>query len=516
MTMMNGSMLSTARCFSSSTATQQQQLPRSIYVAKLRRAFLLRVHPDRFRACSPETRRRQSELVHAISDRMAQPDFLAYTCDEGIDNNVSKKNTSQSTSPLKYVLEHKDGSILEHSMSLNESVENVLLNMVAALESTSSLSMPPPPPTPTSSTTHDQQQQQQQEHEILWSSPRDSHGAGGVNHQYDVNSRAGRDLMSFLRTMDLDLIQERRASRMDVNAVTLVARRAFSFLSINGTGLGWSSASFCVLLRSLVELHEEHGSKFHVDSFYPLQLVWSSEEFDNPIDMFGGILYLNPASTPIQWLETFLTITQDTLDTYAANQAELNQNKSLVRGAFGGVKFTKGHSCSHEDYHQFLSRLAKSLSTKDGANEHETTTSTALTLESIVVTVEASCRRAVLTREGVIRVGATMDTEQISRAISKHSLEASERVQAEAERKLKCRETIDRAQWELGLLRVHAHTKLVQSEQINECLVRLLAMDQERDQLKRNLAGNSLGIAASGQFCHLGDDGSVVIPWDWR
>ena len=43
--------------------------------------------------------------------------------------------------------------------------------------------------------------------------------------------------------------------------------------------------------------------------------------------------------------------------------------------------------------------------------------------------------------------------------------------------------------------------------------------DEETDVrllLQRTLAGNSLGIAASGHFCHLGDDGSLVIPHDWR
>lgn len=346
----------------------------------------------------------------------------------------------------------------------------------------------------------------------------------GVNHEYDVNTHRGRDLLLFLASpsMDIDVIKERRSSRMDVTAVALVARRAFSFLSIDGTGLGWSSASFAILLRSLVALHEEHGSKFHVSSFYPLQLVWSSEEFEHPIDLYGGILYLNPASTPIQWLDTFLTITQDTLDEFAANQRQLQENRSIVQDAFGGVKFHKGHSCSHRDYQLFLSRLAESSHACTSSNISDERQSTALTLERIIVTVEASCRRAILTKEGKIRVGASMDGKDITRAISKYSLTATERVLADDRRKQDCRETMDRAQWALGLQKVYAHTKLVRSEQIVECLVRLLALSDEQQQqqrdplLKRSLAGNSLGIAGSGQFCHLGDDGSVVIPWDWR
>ena len=34
--------------------------------------------------------------------------------------------------------------------------------------------------------------------------------------------------------------------------------------------------------------------------------------------------------------------------------------------------------------------------------------------------------------------------------------------------------------------------------------------------VKTGLAGNALGITGSGQFCHLADDGSVVIPHDWK
>lgn len=468
---------------------------------------MLRVHPDRFRSQSPKVRRRNADLVHAMSERMASNDFLAYTCDEGIDSKSSLYTLSHHGT-FTYVLEGKDGSILQHEIKLNASVERVLKHMVAALESTGTCSMTPPPPTPSPKSTFGQQ------HEILWA-PHDSSSTTGINHKYDVNSRVGRDLMGFLHNLDFDLVQQRRASRMDVNAVALVARRSFSFQSINGRGLGWSSASFAILLRSLLALYEEHGSKFHVTSFYPLELVWSSEEFESSIDLHGGLVYLNPAHTPIQWLEnTFLKITQESLDTFATNQFQFTENRNKVQGAFGGVKFQKGHSCCHYDYHEFLARLAESpLCNLENARKNKNTT--ALTLESIVVIVEASCRRAVLTPEGMIRVGASMEETAIARAISKLSLEATKRVKEEAERRQKCRETIDQAQWELGLQKVYRATKLVKSDQMVECLVRLLAMDQ-REQLKRNLAGNSLGIAVSGQFCHLGDDGSVVIPWDWR
>jgi hypothetical protein len=434
-----------------------------------------------------------------VSERLSSPDFLAYTCDQGIDTNGLSRKPSQKS--YNYVLEHKDGSLLHRTMELRDSVDNVLKSMVAALESTGNVVLPPPPPTPSPPMSPGTQ------HDILWA-PNEA-TVGNVNHKYDINTHKGRDLLGFLRNMDFDLVEKRRASRMDVTAAALVARRAFHFLSIDGTGLGWSSASLAILLRSLVALHEEHGSKFHVDSFYPLQLVWSSEDFEDSLDLHGGILYLNPASTPIQWLDELLSVTPNTLDTLRANQTQLQENRSKIKGAFGGAKLQKGHSCSWKDYHGFMSRLAEShLAVADGRH------STALTLGSIFVAVEASHRRAVLTKEGIIRVGASMDAESIVQAISGNSREAGERLHAESQRKVRCHETMDRAQWELGLQKVY-QTKLVRADEVMDCLVRLLAMDQ-REQIKRSLAGNSLGIAGRGQFCHLGDDGSVVIPWDWR
>ena len=92
--------------------TRASSVGTSAYVPRLRRAFLLQVHPDRFRRHSEEVRKRQARLVQgnttcdisimqnkksyrtiahvfylthfafldtkALSDRMAERDFLAY------------------------------------------------------------------------------------------------------------------------------------------------------------------------------------------------------------------------------------------------------------------------------------------------------------------------------------------------------------------------------------------------------------------------------------------------------
>ena len=48
------------------------------YVSHLRKAFLLRVHPDRFRSLSPSIQKNQADVVQKLISRMESPDFLAY------------------------------------------------------------------------------------------------------------------------------------------------------------------------------------------------------------------------------------------------------------------------------------------------------------------------------------------------------------------------------------------------------------------------------------------------------
>ena len=57
--------------------TAAAPLPPSVYVSRLRRAFFLRVHPDRFRAHDAAVRQQQARLVQALNDRMSWSDFLS-------------------------------------------------------------------------------------------------------------------------------------------------------------------------------------------------------------------------------------------------------------------------------------------------------------------------------------------------------------------------------------------------------------------------------------------------------
>jgi hypothetical protein len=69
----------------------------------------------------------------------------------------------------------------------------------------------------------------------------------------------------------------------------------------------------------------------------------------------------------------------------------------------------------------------------------------------------------------------------------------------------------------LGLARVFKVTpSLVTTEQLLQCTRRLLDMEESKRIVYRShLVGLSLGITGSGHSCHLGDDGSIIVPWDW-
>jgi hypothetical protein len=68
-----------------------------------------------------------------------------------------------------------------------------------------------------------------------------------------------------------------------------------------------------------------------------------------------------------------------------------------------------------------------------------------------------------------------------------------------------------------GLTRVFkVAPSLVTMDQLINATRRFLDMDESRRNMYRShLAGQSLGITGSGPSCHLGDDGSIIIPWDW-
>jgi hypothetical protein len=397
---------------------------------------------------------------------------------------------------------------------------------------------------------HPQQQQQQphaSEDNMAWNTASSSFTSSKVDHRFDINTTKGRDLLSFLQRLDPYQIADRKRYRLDATSAAYMVRKAFSFQAVDGTSMGWSSASLAMLLSSVLALQEEHASKFHVTSFYPLRLVITPDDFHEPLDVIGGILRLNPGSTPIQWLETFQLVTPERLEQLKQNQTLLKEYSQYVQLYFG-IKLKRGNSCSAKEYMYCLEQLCHSL----GWNQHHAkvpTTSNELLPQSLldgvlddgggplVVTVESStaCRRGTVTKDGTIRVGATMSASEVRGAISKLAVPARKRmIQDQTDRK-QCQVLMDQVQAAFGLQRVYrAGMVAVSHHQLMDCLERMIQLssassnhnnnlninddddDMSTQHLKHKLAGNALGVAGSGQFCHLGDDGSLIIPFDWR
>lgn len=69
----------------------------------------------------------------------------------------------------------------------------------------------------------------------------------------------------------------------------------------------------------------------------------------------------------------------------------------------------------------------------------------------------------------------------------------------------------ERMVYEYGVQSIKKVGTLVTEEQVLDCLMKLL---NKKEMLRNLLTGQTLGITGRDQPCHLGDDGSIVIPWN--
>lgn len=441
-------------------------LPPSVYVSRLRRAFFLRVHPDRFRAHDAAVRKQQARLVQALNDRMSWSDFLSYNYN-GITSS-SRIRGNNSTGSLPFVLEHRNGSLLHKTLHLDETVDTILSCMSQALIDSGAASLPPPPKVRYDSSPNDTNHSgsayngvDTQDYNIMWTKDRDRQKRQteqqhtNIDHRFDINTTKGRDLLAFCRSLDRAQVEERRQFRMDANAAALMGRRLYQFQSIDGTSLHWSSKSFAILMTSLMELHEEHHTKFYTDTFYPLRLVFTNHDFDvqdDALDLFGGVLHLHPAKVPLQWLEIFQLVTPEKLDILRRNRKALEEAQLKIQSVLG-IKFKKGFTCPSSEYYHFVLKFAHHLKPQEHQMEGLVETTSAVALESVQVVVESvdACRfRCVLTQEGQIRVGVGMSADKVLAAIYKDSAAARERLDIDRKARALSDQQAQQVQWELG------------------------------------------------------------------
>lgn len=549
---------------------------RSAYLSRLRRAFLLRAHPDRFRSHPDSVRRRQAELVQAIGNWMSTPAVLAYTScstqpqqlrweqhNGGVSKTVKGNNNSSeggqsSRGVYNYVLEKNNGLLMQRTIYLNNSVADVLSSISDALEELGAQVPTPPPPLsalhPTcnpdmwgrkdglraSTTSHDTMWWQhsagnreilENMYKFIWSSGAAAEKNASnnnsydtdrrINHQYDKVSLQGRNILHFLQHQwDTTEAERRKNQRLDAAAAALVTRRAYQFAAIDGTQLGWSSSSVAKVLSSLTSLHDEHGDRLNVQSFYPLRLILTCDEYREELCLYGGgRLNLNPSATKLQWLNTLQIVTEDALHRVKELQDNILEFTRLVQETLD-VRIKKGHSCSSREYYECLKRLSFTVaSAREDKTSLVLSTTSPNSLIKLLVIVEGpqACRRAKLINEGHIRVGSSMSGSAILSSVARLTPKAIVNAQVEKCSLEEVSDLAERVKLMLNLDKVgRAPFSHVTTKQRLDCLSRLLQQATHCPDLLGYLGGQSVDIAGSGQFCHLGDDGTVVIPWDFR
>lgn len=425
-----------------------------------------------------------------------------------------RRQQSTNNDSYPYSIEKKDGSISKQSIQLGLSPFQILERMAASINFS-----PPPPPQASPLSAHTSPPRNKGEEfkqpitnqngafrnevdQFIWAH-------GWTSYHRKSPSSTNRNLLHFLQNVDFKEIKQRKLDRINATAAALVARRAFKFAAVDGTGMGWSSATLVICLSRLTSLHDEHHSLL-IKSFYPFRMVISADEFQNNIDLYGGIIRLNPAATPLQWVGTLMTVTDDSVAVYKKHQIELKRNLSKVESALG-LRLVAGHSCQPEEYHRCVGNLAMEFSYEN--NSHGLGKSVlAVAKANLIIESSQSCRRGRLRKDG-IEVGANMNLNGIRKTIGEFASRSNEYIQMESEKRKMCKEICMNFMHEFGVQRVTKVSSLVASDQMSECLAMLLNKNEaEKEVLRGYLAGQSIGVAGRGHLCHLGDDGSIIIP----
>lgn len=412
-----------------------------------------------------------------------------------------------------YSIENREGILLKSSIQLNSTPRKILESM------SSTISFPPPP-----------------EGLDETASNIDSVSIDSIKGKYNsdsqkvddliqnagmfgfskTTSRTIRDcnLLNFLQHMNPNDIKTRKLDRINATAAALVARRSWKLSAIDGTGLGWSSASMAILLNKLTELHDEHKSKLQTKSFYPFRLVFSGDEFNKKVDVYSGVILLNPAATPLQWLDTLQTITDESVTRLKHNRLILEQNLSLVESQLN-VRVRKGYSCEPSDYHHFIAKMAMASVAIETDEKSNTSLTSHLNDGCLVIESSQACRRCSVRKGGNIEAGVGMEMYEIRNAIYNYAAKSNEYKKRESRDKREFKKLEQRVVYEFGVQNVQKVSSIVTYDQMCDCLIYLLRKkDDEKEKLRHYIAGQSVGITGRGQPCHLGDDGSIQIPWN--
>lgn len=403
-----------------------------------------------------------------------------------------------------YHLEQKDGSLKKFTINLKDNAEVILQGIADALKTTG-MSVMKAPPNPdfkisengTKNTIISNFSQEQ----------------GFFRMHSSCEEKRGRDLMHFLGDLNEDVTKSKKASRLDASSAALVARQLYKFQAIDGTKLGWSSASLVKCLASLTKLHDEHHQKFKVMKFYPFRLELTNDECLEEIDLFGGTIFLNAGATQIQWLETLMAVSEASIKQLESNRHILHENQINVQNALN-VRIRKGFTCSSKEYFNFLEEASRHSILLEENDE----SSTAIAPQRIQLVVETkdACRRAVVTPNGELRISPGISIDSIVSSVRKLRRKAWKNRQEEDRKRSQSKEQATLLQYQLGLSKVFKARLNITTEQYLICLEALLSLPEDtKEKIKRYVAGNDIGITGMGRSCHVGDDGSILIPCNW-
>jgi len=483
---------------------------RSAYVARLRRAFLLRVHPDRFRT-QPKLIKEQSSLIQALSDRLVEPDFLRYvTPTISLDQSSISPEGKPVYHQQQFSIETKSG-VVKTSISLDASPIEILQSMAQMCN------FPPPPPPPQQPSSSERAlgfhsknvQAQNTEPDFFQFLRYGAYARTKKIRNQNIN------LVQFLETSSLaDDIKERQLNRINATSAAYAARRLYKFISVDGTRLGWNSASMAICLQRLIALHEEHQNKFRTTTFYPFRLILSSDEFQRKVDLWAGDIRLNPAATSMQWLSILENVTDQSVHTLKTNQQILKKNLANVEDMLQ-LRVIKGHTSDAEDYFECIRRLVHQCEERNAQIEADESRLAILSNKSsLVIESDQACRRGNLRKDGSFEVSTSMSIDAIRSTINRYSNRSNEILNAEYMKKKKCSLMIQQVTNEFGVQKVKKANAVVSNDHLLQCLTMLLEKDDpEKDALRRLLAGHSIAISTGGKL-HLGDDGSIMIPWN--
>jgi hypothetical protein len=499
---------------------EPSMLTRAAYLSRLRRAFLIRVHPDRLHSVKDDLLRvQQAAAVQAIIQRLQESDVAEWQqSSSAAGTSSTQASRGQHSGPMSrsvqcLVLPLNSGNnatIHKAKIRLNSNVNVLLGDLSDALRQSGAAEIPMPLDDSSFASSPTKRPPSANHHHYQSGSHDEPHAAPQTPPRLQR-----RMLNEFLSTVQMSTIAERKQSRLEAHAVAASVRNAYGFLAVDATRIGWSSQSVVILLRRLLSVQAEFASTVR-PSYYPWKLVFSSSVCEEgAIDLHGAMLLLNPAGTNVQWLCGLELVNGSTNQAMLQIREEMDIFVKRLQSTWS-VRLRKGFTCTSRAYYGALKRLCDEVTAlfpdSNCVVVDRSSTTSLPSVEDVDVVIEdyTVCSRPQVTKSGSIMLGTRVTAVECKGAVETLSLEANRRGQLFKEEKALSRQAARQAQQCLGLERVFFDDRTLSPHDFRQSLGRLVAKSDEY-----NMVGHLLEIVATDHFCHIADDGALVIPHNW-